>query len=401
MHPTKRVDGESYLAFAKRVTEALQDGLIDYQEWGEAVLGENIYSEENTRRCAKFFIQFVQNLENDIIEQIDDEDKVAEIKKAMEELKTERLKIQTANLEYNANARAEARSELFNEQIIQAIERLEPLKVKEIKVSPAVGKVGLLCLSDFHAGSEFVVKGLYGEVVNKFDFEIMKDRLWRLIGMIEADDIVVDEFVVACLGDYLENILRISSLNKLREPVVETTIKFAEFLSTWLVELHNRLEVPITLVSVGGNHDICRPLTTKITQPEENMGKIIVELIKLRLKDCQGIKVEDYTDFAVKTIKSTNIMFTHGEDKDLATTIEYFANLYNIDLDEIYAGHLHSFESKTIGMSDVGNRMIYRVGSICGLDPFSKQLRKAARPSAYFATYTNEGHGWSKDYILG
>ena len=59
MQPMKRVDGESYLAFAKRVTEALQDGLIDYQEWGEAVLGENIYSEENSRRCAKFFIQFV------------------------------------------------------------------------------------------------------------------------------------------------------------------------------------------------------------------------------------------------------------------------------------------------------------------------------------------------------
>lgn len=259
MQQMKRIDSESYLAFAKRVTEALQDGLIDYQEWGEAVLGENIYSEENTRRCAKFFIQFIQNLENDTIEQIDDEDKVAEIKKAMEELKAERLKIQTANLEYNANARADARSELFNEQIIQAINRLEPMKVKEIKVSPSVGKIGLLCLSDFHAGSEFVVKGLYDEVVNKFDFEIMKDRLWRLIGMIEADDIVVDELVVACLGDYLENILRISSLNKLREPVVETTIKFAEFLSTWIVELHNRLEVPITLVSVGGNHDICRP----------------------------------------------------------------------------------------------------------------------------------------------
>lgn len=396
-----KMQNESYLSFAKRATEALQDGLIDYEEWGEAVLGENIYSAENTRRCAKFFIQFIQNLENDEIEAIDDKDKIAEIERAKEELRNERIKIQTANLEYNANARAEARSELFNEQIIQAVNRLEPLKTKEVQISPAVDKVGLLCLSDFHAGSEFVVKGLYDEIVNKFDFEIMKDRMWRLIGMIEADDVVVDELVVACLGDYLENILRISSLNKLREPVVETTIKFAEFLSTWLVELHNRLEVPITLVSVGGNHDICRPLTSKITQPEENMGKIIVEFIKLRLKDYQGIKIDDYTDFAVKTIKATNIMFTHGEDKDLANTINYFANLYNIDLDEIYAGHLHSFESKTIGMSDIGNRMIYRVGSICGCDPYSKQLRKSARPSAYFATYTDDGHGWSKDYILG
>lgn len=397
----QKLNNESHLAFAKRATEALQDGLIDYEEWGEAVLGENIYSSENTRRCAKFFTQFIYNLENDEIEKIDDEDKIAEIKRAKDELRAERIKIQTANLEYNANARAEARGELFNEQILQAIERLEPFKVKKINVSPKVGRTGLLCLSDFHAGSTYVVKGLYDEIVNKFDFDILKDRMWRLIGMIEADDVVVDELVVACLGDYIENCLRIASLTKLREPVVDTTIKFAEFLATWLVELHSRLEVPITVVSVGGNHDVNRLLTNKITQPEENMGKIIVELLKLRLRDCEDIKVDDYTDFAVKTIKSTNIMFAHGEDKDLATTIDYFANLYNVDLDEIYAGHLHSIESKTIGIADVGNRKVYRVGSICGLDPHSKQLRNSARPSAYFATYTEDGHDWSKDYILG
>lgn len=393
--------GETHLAFTKRATQALQDGLIDYEEWGEAVLGENIYSAENTRRCAKFFTQFIQNLETDEIESINDVDKLEEIEQATERLRAERIKIQTANLEYNANARAEARSEMFNEQILQAISRLEPMQVKKIDVSPKVGKTGLLCLSDFHAGSTYVVKGLYDEVVNKFDFDVLKDRMWRLIGMIEADDIVIDEIVVACLGDYIENCLRIASLTKLREPVVDTTIKFAEFLATWLVELHNRLEVPITVVSIGGNHDVNRLLTSKITQPEENMGKIIVELLKLRLRDCEDIKIDDYTDFAVKTIKSTNIMFAHGEDKDLVTTIDYFANLYNVDLDEIYAGHSHSSESKTIGIADVGNRKVYRVGSICGLDPYSKQLRKSARPSAYFATYTEDGHDWSKDYILG
>lgn len=393
--------GETHLAFTKRATQALQDGLIDYEEWGEAVLGENIYSAESTRRCAKFFAQFIQNLETDEIESINDVDKLEEIEQATERLRAERIKIQTANLEYNANARAEARSEMFNEQILQAISRLEPMQVKKIDVSSKVGKTGLLCLSDFHAGSTYVVKGLYDEVVNKFDFDVLKDRMWRLIGMIEADDIVIDELVVACLGDYIENCLRIASLTKLREPVVDTTIKFAEFLATWLVELHNRLEVPITVVSIGGNHDVNRLLTSKITQPEENMGKIIVELLKLRLRDCEDIKVDDYTDFAVKTIKSTNIMFAHGEDKDLVTTIDYFANLYNVDLDEIYAGHSHSSESKTIGMTEVGNRMVYRVGSICGLDPYTKQLRKSARPSAYFATYTDDGHDWSKDYILG
>lgn len=401
MQLMKKVEDETYLAFAKRMTELLQDGLIDYQEWGEAILGENIYSEENTRRCAKFFIQFIQNLENDIIEQIDDEDKVAEIKKAMEELKAERIKIQTANLEYNANARAEARGDLFQERIVEAIDRLEPVKVKCIEVTPSSGQVGLLCLSDFHAGSTYEVKGLYGEIVNKYDFEIMKNRLWRLIGMIESDDVVVDKLIVANLGDFFENVLRLSSLTKLREPVVDTVIKFSEFMAQWFVELQNRLEVPIEIVTVGGNHDINRILGQYPQLEEENLGKIVVEFLKLRLSGCYDIEVNDYTDVAVKTIGPVNVMFTHGEDKDLSTTIEYFSNLYNVDVDEIYAGHLHRPESRAIGITELGDRMIYRVGSICGCDTYSKRLRKSARPSAYFAFYEKEqGHTWSKNYYL-
>lgn len=397
----ERKGDESYLSFVERATSALSDGLIDYQQWGRAVVGEDLYSEESTRRIAKFFSQFIQNLENDTIERIDDKDKIAEIKKAMEELKSERIKIQTANLEYNANARAEVRGELFQERITEAINRLESVKVKHIEVSPSINQIGLLCLSDFHAGSTYEVKGLYGEIVNKYDFEIMKNRLWRLIGMIESDDVVIDKLIVANLGDFFENVLRLSSLTKLREPVVDTVIKFSEFMAQWLVELQNRLEIPIEIITVGGNHDINRILGQQPQLEEENLGKIVVEFLKLRLANCQDIAVNDYSDVVVKTIGPVNVMFAHGEDKDLSTTIEYFSNLYNIDADEIFAGHLHRPESKGIGITDIGNRSIYRVGSICGIDPFAKRIRQASRPSVYFAIYNEDGHGWSRDYILG
>lgn len=397
----ERKSDESYLSFVERATLALSDNLIDYQQWGRAIVGEDLYSEESTRRIAKFFSQFIQNLENDKIEQIDDEDKVAEIKKAIEELRTERLKIQTANLEYNANARAEARSDLFQEKIADAIDRLEPIQIKHIQISPISNKIGLLCLSDFHVGSTYEVKGLYGEIVNKYSFEIMKDRLWRLIGLIESDDLVIDKLIVANLGDFFENCLRLSSLTKLREPVVDTVIKFSEFMAQWFVELQNRLNIPIEIITVGGNHDINRILGQQPQLEEENLGKIVAEFLKLRLAYCQDIYVDNYTDVAIKTIGPMNVMFTHGEDKDLSTTIEYFSNLYNVDVDEIYAGHLHRPESRAIGITELGDRMIYRVGSICGVDSYSKRLRKSARPSAYFAVYNENGHSWSKNYILG
>lgn len=94
-------------------------------------------------------------------------------------------------------------------------------------------------------------------------------------------------------------------------------------------------------------------------------------------------------------------MLEHGEDSNLQTTLEYFSNLYNIDIDEVIAGHFHRPESKAVGVTELGDRMIYRVGSICGCDAYSKKLRKAARPSAYFALYEKElGHTWSKNYYL-
>lgn len=397
----QRLENENYIRFAQRVTEALQDGLISCKEWSESILGANIYSEESTRRCAKFFSQFLANLDDDIVDSIKDIDKTAQIKEAIAELKAERLKIQTANLEYNANARAEARSGLFQERIAEAINRLEPITVKKVEVSPLNERIGLLCISDFHAGSTYEVRGLYDEIVNKYDFEIMKNRLWRLIGMIEADDVVIDKLIVANLGDFFENCLRLSSLTKLREPVVDTVIKFSEFMAQWFVELQKRIQVPIEIVTVGGNHDINRILGQQPQLEEENLGKIVVEFLKLRLSNCNQITVEDYTDVAVKTIYTMNIMFAHGEDKELTTPLNYFSNLYNIDIDEIYAGHLHRPESKTVGISELGDKSIYRVGSICGIDPFAKKIRQGARPSAYFAIYNENGHDWSKNYILG
>lgn len=402
MQAMKRMENESYLAFAKRATEALQDGLIDYDEWGEAVLGENIYSQENTRRCAKFFSQFIQNLENDEIEAIDDKDKVAEILKAKENLKTERIKIQTANLEYNANARAEARGEMFNDRLIESVKSLKPIEIKRITHKPYhQGKTGLLCISDLHAGSTYEIKGLYNEIVNSYSFEIMKDRLWKLIGLVEADYAEYDNIVVGICGDLFENILRASSLTKLKEPVIDTVIKTSEFLCQWIGELQRRLETNVRVVTVGGNHDTCSFLGAKPRFEEENLTKIVTKFMQIRFEDNPYVNIDSYTDVAVIDIQDVNVMIEHGEDSNLQTTLEYFSNLYNIDIDEIISGHFHRPESKAIGITELGDRMIYRVGSICGCNTYSKRLRKAARPSAYFALYEKElGHTWSKNYYL-
>ena len=171
-------------------------------------------------------------------------------------------------------------------------------------------------------------------------------------------------------------------------------------MANYIAELQRQTELPINVVTVGGNHDVQRLLGSKPSFEDENLTKIVVEFLKLRLKDFPYITVDDYQEIAVKNIRKNQIMFQHGEDKDLQVTLDYFSNLYNLDIDEIIAGHYHRPESKSIGITDVGDRTLTRVGSIVGTDTYAKKIRVSARPSAYVAIYTEDGKTWSRNYYL-
>lgn len=396
---------KDYLHQAVEATRLFERKDITVQEWIQRLLGDdylNMFSDEYCRRAEKVFSAFVDKLEANGIEEVTDEDIMLDIQTAKEELQRERMKLFDEKRELRETYRWQARNELYQEKIIQAINRLEPITIPQFIDRPyeKVGTTAFMGISDLHAGSTFEVRGLYGEIVNKYNFEIMQTRLWKLLNNFYNEDMVYDNLVVGILGDAVENILRMSSLTKLKEPVLDTCINLGAFLSEWLAEAQRKLQVPIKVISVGGNHDINRLLGSKPAFEDENLMKIVVEFMKLRLKDCSNIEIADYTDVAVENIHGTNIMLQHGEDKDLQVTMDYFSNLYNVDVDEIYGGHLHRPESKSVGITELGDRTVTRVGSIAGVDIFAKKIRASARPSAYVALYTDEGKTWSRNYYL-
>ena len=391
----------SYLTKVKIATQNLEDKIIDYQDWAETVLGpdyRDVYSSEYLRRASKVFSIILKNAEGQEVEG----DKSDELRELLSQIKAERIKLSTTNIEYNAIQRAEARNGLFTEELIRAIGRLEPLQIPEHENTYRLDgdSTLLITLSDFHAGSTFEVRGLYGETVNKYDYNIMWHRLYNLIDQIEADCIDFKDCKVAILGDCFENILRTSSLLKLREPVIDTVIRFSEDMCRWLLHLHLRLDTDIEVITVGGNHDTQRLLESRPTFEDENLTKFVVAYMKQRYEGIAGFNINNYQEIAIKDIRGTNVMFCHGEDKDLSTTMDYFSNLYNVDIGEGYGGHLHRPESKVIGITEVGDRVFTRVGSIVGIDTFAKKIRVAARPSAYVAIYTDNGKTWSRNYYL-
>lgn len=398
-----------YLNNVIKATNSFDNKEITIQEWVSYILGkewQNVYSDEYCRRAEKFFSLFINKIDENSVE-ITDNDVLDIITQKEANLKREKEKLRQEKNQLAEIYRWQARNELFQEKIINAIEKLQPLEPIELNGIEDIpilqnenNNTALLCLSDFHAGSTYEIKGFQNEIINKYNFEIMEDRLVKLLYKIVYDNRNYNKMVVAILGDAFENVLRLSSLMKLREPVLDTVIKFSEFLAYWIINLQLNLKIPIKVICVGGNHDVQRLLGEKPSLEEENLMKIVVEFLKLRTQLFENIEIADYSDATIENINGSSILFEHGEDKDLTTTINYFENLYHTQIDEIYSGHLHRPENKSIGLSTFGDRQINRVGSICGLDSFSKKCRVSSRPSAYIAIYTDEGKDWNKTIYL-
>ena len=391
----------TYLNKVRLATQNLEDKIIDYQDWAEIVLGpdyRDVYSSEYLRRASKVFSIFLKNAEGQ--EDNSNDCGLQELLDAKEQIIKERKKLQAVNSQAQEYYRTLGRSELLIEQLKESIAELEPVKIQHITHVNPTEKVGLLVVADAHYDSNYTVSGLFGETVNSYNRDIFKTRMWSLLAKIDADDLDIDKLKIVFNGDSLEGMLRMSSLTKLRQPVVKSTVEFAEFVSQWIVEVHNRLGVPVDVAFVPGNHTICRYLSQKPEFPEENLEFIIHAFVTMRLEDCNDIKVEPYDDVYFTTVFNENLLFAHGETRDLESLMKYFEDLYNVTIDACYGAHFHSEASKAVGVGNVGSKRVIRVPSICGTDPYARSIQKNNRAGAYFACFDEDGECFNKIYYL-
>lgn len=400
-----RKKNESYLSFSKRVTRALSNKIISYKEWAKSLLNENIYGEENTRRCFVFFEKFLSILENDEINNIQDENKLQEILIAKKELEKERKKIQTINLEYNQYVRDISRFELFNEKIKEAIDNMPALIFSNTIQDKFNSKqTAVLCISDAHNGVEINMQTVFNEPINIYSPDILKKRLNKL-----ADTVIKDyknnfnykKLIVFDLGDGIQNILRLSDIAKLKTSVIDSVLQYAEMISQFLNKIQNELNIQIEFSCLGGNHSELRLISTGRNWESENLGKVIREFIALRLKDNQNIKVDPYSDFSFKQIEGINILAIHGDDsKKNINEISYWEQYHNITIDILLMGHFHHQEQISLGYSPTGDKEIIIVPSLIGIDEFSRKNRKLARAGAKFILFEDNNKTWEKVIYL-
>ena len=260
----------------------------------------------------------------------------------------------------------------------------------------AIGKRTLvLCIADCHFGAEWIVRGLRGEILNRYNPEVFAERMDDLL--MQVRDIIdresISDVQLLLCGDSLDGMLRPSQLMKLRWGVIESCMRFSEHMAQWIAALSQYATVSVC--GVDGNHTETRSLNSKRGDfPGENLEKVIFWFLAERLKDVPGVLVDSITEQQKHlTVQGFSILLTHGTDiKSLENAAKQTMLLYGESIDYLICGHNHREQEYVSGYTDQGNAVVIRVPSLCGMDEYAQRLGYGGRPGA-LAMVLEAGYG--------
>ena len=260
----------------------------------------------------------------------------------------------------------------------------------------AIGKRTLvLCIADCHFGAEWIVRGLRGEILNRYNPEVFAERMDDLL--MQVRDIIdresISDVQLLLCGDSLDGMLRPSQLMKLRWGVIESCMRFSEHMAQWIAALSQYATVSVC--GVDGNHTETRSLNSKRGDfPGENLEKVIFWFLAERLKGVPGVFVDSVTEQRKHlTVQGFNLLLTHGTDiKSLENAAKQTMLLYGEAIDYLICGHKHREQEYVSGYTDQGNSVVIRVPSVCGMDEYAQRLGYGGKPGA-LAMVLEAGYG--------
>lgn len=273
---------------------------------------------------------------------------------------------------------------------------MPPISIGEHSPAFAIGKRTLvLCIADCHFGAEWIVRGLRGEILNRYNPEVFAERMDDLL--LQMRDIIdresISDVQLLLCGDSLDGMLRPSQLMKLRWGVIESCMRFSEHMAQWIAALSQYATVSVC--GVDGNHTETRSLNSKRGDfPGENLEKVIFWFLAERLKDVPGVLVDSVTEQQKHLIvQGFSILLTHGTDiKSLENAAKQTMLLYGESIDYLICGHKHREQEYVSGYTDQGNAVVIRVPSLCGMDEYAQRLGYGGKPGA-LAMVLEAGYG--------
>lgn len=395
---TRRPDESAFeyhkrLVYGKLVDKSLSD--VDYAELSELAYGKE-YSSEVARKLFYGSKLTLDLIDEEQLSSVTDSDILDEITTKKRDLQKERVKLQTEKLEYSRWLREDARDELFEQKVIEAIRDTLPKSNPPRDIPVVHGpREGVLCIADMHFGKEYKIYGISDEVINEYSPEICFDRMEQIynetLDTVEREGLT--EIRVYNLGDSVDGFLRHSQIWTLRYGVIDSAILFGNYMGDWLKKLSEHVNV--VYGQTDGNHDELRLIDGRKGQhTNESAGKIILNCIRLKNENNPNFRIiENKTGFIFDTVCGYNILGIHGECKNMAAAIKDYSNVYGADISYLVGGHKHHAEYQNCGV----RKGTIGIGSIVGSDDFSMKLARCADATSSFLVFEN-GKGKVREY---
>lgn len=330
----------------------------------------------------------------------EDSSYIEELAKKTEELRKERVKLQTANIERSRIDRSESRQEFYYEYVGTVVETLPVPEFKPLFKNIDCNTINYLaCISDIHYGASFKSEN------NEYSPAIFKDRLEYLSERIY--DFVIKKQLskihIACLGDTLQGVLRVSDLKINDSSIVKATVEISRLIAQFLNSLSEFVEIEYYHVP-SANHTQTRPLGTKASEiADEDLEYVISHYIEDLCRYNERINVhlaEDGKQYIQINIPGFEILAMHGHQiKNLETTLKDLSMIRRNFIDYLIVGHLHvgknvpNYEACTYDTETIV------CPSFVGSDPYSDSIMKGNKASSKIYGF-DELYGYTETYKI-
>ena len=333
----------------------------------------------------------------DNIELVGNSDEL-EIKKR--ELYKERQKLFDVANEYRQMQREESREERFYERLDQSIKSLCPVDIPKHEIQLSQSNRAVICsIADAHFGEEFELKDFSGGIINKYNTQIFKDRMWEYKNKIIkfCEDRNINHIYITELGDAVSGVLHISQIKSNQIGVIDQVIEYAEFMRHWLNDLSKYLKIDVYFTE--GNHSNLRLLTGKKGDfPHENTERIVSYIVKSTLENNPNITVhhgENGVNYF--SVSGFNVISLHGDkEKNIENSLDKYTRNYRINPHFLLCGHMHSSKSLNIGI----DRFVLQCPCFAGTNEYAlNEVGKTSNAGAKLFVIEEDYGLVSEEYI--
>lgn len=317
----------------------------------------------------------------------------------LEQIRKEKIKLQTLNTERNRIDRAEARQTLYYEQISDKVAALPWPEFRPLYVSNHEEMSYLLTLADFHYGAEYVSQN------NEYSREICQQRLEYLVGEIEqfVNEHQINNLYIASLGDDIQGLLRISDLKLNDTTVVKCVVEVSRLIAQFLNEISAFVNVEYYHVPTS-NHSQNRILGAKANELcDEDLEYIIGHYIQdlLIMNDRVNVHLAENNEKFIRIdIPYNEVIAMHGHGiKSYKNALKDITNWLGEHIDYLILGHLHSGQEIPNNEYSTLDTEILVSPSFCGSDPYADSLFKGNRAAVKIYGF-NYIYGHTESYKI-